>query len=142
MRSVRHFPINHPPISDALFSDIRYNLALLGSCSAPHQPRLSSVCRVLYKLEGPDCSRIQIGLSAEEMRALDAVTLEQLLALLKRAHLQHRQTKAKYVGVFNRGTGRWQARWRSQDAPRSADFDTEDQAARAYDRWALQDLGR
>ena len=99
-------------------------------------------CRVWYKLEGPDCRKFQIGLSAEEMRALDAVTLEQLLAQLKRVQLQTRQAKARYKGVHPMSSGRWRAQLRSHHATRSATFATEVQAARAYDRWALQELGR
>ena len=95
-----------------------------------------------YKLEGPDCTKIQVGLSAEEMRALDAVTLEQLLALLKRTHLQNRQAKSRYKGLSQRRNGKWQVKYQSRHAPRSADFDDENEAARMYDRWALQERGR
>ena len=105
---------------------------------------MAAECRVFYKLEGPNCKRFQVGLSADEMRALDAITLEQLLALLKRAHLQTRQAKFKYVGVRQTRSGRWKAeQGRSQDGRRRSQvFDTEDQAARAYDRRVLQELGR
>ena len=106
---------------------------------------LAAKCRVWYKLEGPDCTKIQVGLSADEMRSLDAITLEQLLVLLKRAQLQTRQDASKYVGVSQAHSGRWRAQYRCRDRSglrRCAVFDTEDQAARAYDRWALQELGR
>lgn len=97
-------------------------------------------CRVLYKLEGPSCQTFQVGLSPEEMQALDAVTLEQLLAVLKRAHLQTRQTESTYRGVDPK-SGRWRMRYRSSRMQRSAVFDHKEDAARAYDRWALQDSG-
>ena len=104
---------------------------------------MTGICRVLYKAEGSGCEPFQVGLSADEMRALDAITLEQLLALLKRAQLQFRQAKFKYVGVRQMDSGRWKAQCRRRDGSQCAKtFDTEDQAARMYDRWTLQELGR
>lgn len=104
-------------------------------------------CRILYKLDGPECEEFQVGLSAEDMRVLDALSLEQLLAQLKRAQLQNRQGKNKYKGVQQVQSGRWQANWRggrgaSGTAFRCATFDDEDEAARAYDRFAMEEAGR
>lgn len=82
-----------------------------------------------------------MGLSAEEMRALDALSLEQLLESLKPAHLQNRQPKSKYKGV-TQTNGTWRARLCRVTGQRSAVCDSEEEAARAYDRLALEQLGR
>ena len=94
-------------------------------------------------MNGPAYTDFQVGLTTEEMRALDAMTLEQLLAQLKRAHLQNRQpAKSGYRGVRQLSSGRWQARWKHNGTERSMIFDTGEEAARTYDRWVLQDCGR
>lgn len=101
---------------------------------------LVGLCRVLYKLDGPDCEDFQVGLTEEDMRALDALSLEQLLVQLKRAKLDHRQGKSKFRGVEQRHNGKWRARWGRNK--RSTAYTYEEEAARAYDRFALEEEGR
>jgi hypothetical protein len=76
------------------------------------------------------------------MRALDSVTLEQLLTLLKRAQLQTRQCKSRYKGIRLLKNGAWQVRLRVANKERCQAFNDEDEAAKTHDHWVLQHAGR
>lgn len=96
-------------------------------------------CRVLYKLDG-DHAKLQVGLDAEEKRELGTMSMKQLLAELKRAKLAHKEGQSKYLGVRPSGR-RWRVRHR-RTSSNSRTCDTEVEAARQYDVWALENDGR
>ena len=100
-------------------------------------------CRVLYKLEGPESKGFQVGLTEEEMWALDRLSLEQILAELMCSELDCRQRGlSKYRGVRPMGDERWQAQFRHGEVDLIGTIFGEDRAARAYDGFALYAGGR
>ena len=107
------------------------------------QPGLAApCCRLLYKLDGPESKGFQVGLTEEVMRALDCLTLEQVVAELMRSKLDCQRGLSKYRGVRPREGKRWQAHFRLGEVELIGSYFVEDQAARAYDGFALYAGGR
>ena len=107
------------------------------------QPGLAATsCRLLYKLEGPVSNGFQVGLTEEVMRALDRLSLDQLLAELMLSKLDCQRGLSKYHGVRPREGKWWQANFRLGEVELVGSYFVEDQAARAYDGFALYAGGR
>ena len=99
-------------------------------------------CRVLYKLEGPESKGFQVGLTEEVMRALDCLSLEQVMAELMLSKLDCQKRRlSKYHGVRPREGEPWQAQFRLGEVELIGSYFVEDQAARAYDGFALTRAG-
>ena len=110
--------------------------------------------RVVYKCDGADSKRFQVGLSEAEKAELDGMSLQALLAAMKRAAVQAKQgqqasKESQFCGV-RKGCGKNQ-RWRAVYRPRlpngsrqhqSSWHDSEELAATAYDRMVLKVQGR
>lgn len=111
-------------------------------CFRPTTSANICACRILYKLDGAG-AELQVGLTQDEVRELDAMSLPQLLAELKRAKLAHKGGRSQYLGVCESYAGKWQARYgRVNVGRRNAMCDSEEEAARMYDTFVLHAKGR
>lgn len=81
-----------------------------------------------------------MGLTQDEVSELDAMSLPQLVAELKRAKLDHKGGRSQYLGVCEQ-SGKWRARYTGVSR-RHAMCDSEEEAARMYDTFVLHAKGR
>ena len=107
-----------------------------------------SLCRLIYKVTSSE-EKLQVSLDAAQRRWLEEHSLEELQLEFKRASLK-RGGKAgrssQYRGVSAR-KGKWRAQLRVTIGGKrthvlEASFDSETDAAHAYDCAAVQWLGR
>lgn len=99
-------------------------------------------CRALFVLHREE--EMQVGLTAEEKQQLEDFTLDQLLATFRAESFKVSSGSSAYRGVsFHKGRQKFQVRISIKSKQITLGyFETEAQAARAYDAAGILHLGR